>query len=180
VAAERRRRAGRILIGIGVMIILAALPFLILSRYAGDWGVPYFSWTTVRGSVCTNDIAGYHCDDLTVADINWYGDLDLPSSSTVLSAHYKSTHDFELEAIVEVPESDAKDTVAGLDDTFGGCVDNHPTRLDTDGLDGVCVRANDASDSTESDAPLADTLYEVTTGAQKDGTLMVTVYEKSR
>lgn len=162
------------------MIILAAVPLVILSRYAGDWGVPYFSFSTERGSECTNDLAGFHCDDLTLDDIRWFGDIDLPDSTTVEHSYYKATHDFELQARVEIPKADAKDTVAQLNKTFGSCLDDHPTQLDTEGLKGVCIRANDASDSTASDSPFADTLYEITTGTAKGGTLVVGIYQESR
>src|SRR3954468_5869717 len=101
--AQGRHRAGRILIGIGVMIIVTVLPFVILSRFAGGWGVPFFSFITDRGSMCTNDLTGYHCDRLTVADIRWWGDISLPDGTTVVRSHYKSTHNFSLDAVVEVP-----------------------------------------------------------------------------
>jgi hypothetical protein len=179
--AERRHRAGRILIGIGVMIILAALPFLILSRYAGGWGVPYFSFTTDRGSVCTNDLTGYHCDRLTLADVRWWGDLDLPDGTTVVSSHYKSTHDFTLDAVLEVPKADAAKTYLALRKAFGPCVADHPSRLDASGLGQLCVMANDASDGMESSEPRGDTLYEIGTGIRKsDGVRVIAVHEESR
>ena len=65
---ERRHRTLRILIGITVMIILAGAPFVILSHYAGGWGVTYFKFTTDRGTTCTNDFTGYHCNRVTLAD----------------------------------------------------------------------------------------------------------------
>lgn len=179
-ALQKRRRGRRILIGILVMLVVAAIPLLILSRYAGDWGVPYFTFTTDRGSVCTNDFTGYHCDDLTLDDIRWWGDIDLPDSTVIKSSRYKSTHDFDLDALVEVPKSDAKKTVAGLKKTFGDCIEDHPTRMDTDGLKGACVLANDATDSTDSDNLQADTLYEITFGTRKDGTLVINIHEESR
>lgn len=162
------------------MIVLVIGGFLILSRYAGGWGVPYFSFTTDRGSLCTNDFTGYHCDNVSKADVVWWGDLTLPDSAAVESARYKSTHDFTLDAVVRVPKADAAHTYASLRKTFGDCIADHPTRLDTDGLGGVCVMANDASDSTGDSTPLADTLYEITTGVEKDGTLVIGIHEESR
>ncbi|SDT31800.1 hypothetical protein SAMN04489812_5153 [Microlunatus soli] len=161
------------------MIVLAAIPFVILSRYAGDWGVPYFSFQTERGSTCTNDIAGYHCDDVTVEDIRWWGDISLPSSTTVLSSHYRATHDFTLDAVVAVPKQDRPKTSAAINRTFGTCQSGHPTQLDTTGLSGVCTRANDATLSSSS-SKFSDTLYEVTTGIRKDGTMVVGIHEESR
>ena len=161
------------------MIILAAIPFVILSRYAGGWGVPFFSFHTDRGSTCTNDWTGYHCDRVTLDDIRWWGDIHLPDSAVVQRAHYKSTHDFSLDAVVSVPKSDAARTLASTNKTFGACAE-HPTRLDTTGLRSVCVRANDATASSEQSSTFADTLYEVTTGIGKDGSLIIGIHEQSR
>lgn len=161
------------------MIVLAAIPFLILSRYAGGWGVPFFSFETDRGSTCTNDIAGYHCDDVTVEDIRWWGDVEVPTSATVLSSHYQATHDFTLDAVLSVPKQDAAGTLAGINKTFGACQAGHPTQLDTTGLAKVCIRANDVTTS-DSAATFSDTLYEVSTGTRKDGTLVISIHEESR
>ncbi|QDP97257.1 hypothetical protein FOE78_16180 [Microlunatus elymi] len=177
---ERRHRGPRILLGIAVMIVLVAGGFWVLSRFAGGWGVPYFSFTTDRGSLCTNDFTGYHCDNVSKADVQWWGDLDLPDSAVVHSSHYKSTHDFNLDAVVTVPKADAAKTYASLRKTFGACQSGHPTQLDTTGLAQVCVMANDASDTAGDAAPLADTLYEITTGVQKDGALVIGIHEESR
>jgi hypothetical protein len=179
--AQGRHRAGRILIGIGVMIIVAALPFVILSRFAGGWGVPFFSFTTDRGSLCTNDLTGYHCDRLTVADIRWWGDISLPDDTRVVSSYYKSTHNFRLDAVVEVPPSSAAQTYLNLRRTFGDCIHDHPTSLDTDGLGHVCVMANDASDPLADAGPMRDTIYEIGTAIRKaDGVRMIAIHEASR
>ncbi len=47
-----------------------------VTRYAGGWGVPYFSFTSERGSRCTNDFAGYTCDPVTLADVEFFGDVE--------------------------------------------------------------------------------------------------------
>ncbi len=179
--AQRRHRAVRILIGITVMIILAALPFLILSRYAGAWGVPYFSFTTDRGSVCTNDLIGYHCDNLTLADVRWWGDLDLPDDTRVVSSHYRTRHNFSFDAVLEVPKPQAGHTEELLRKTFGHCVADHPSSLDPTGLKQVCVMANDATAELHPDAPMAGTLYDIGAGIRKsDGTLVIAAHEESR
>ena len=179
-AREKRHRAGRILIGIGIMIILAAAPFVILSRYAGGWGVPYFSFVTERGSTCTNDFTGYHCDDLTQADIEWWGDISLPAGTKLISSSYKSTNEFTLDAVVEIQVAKQRSTLVSLQKSFGRCIPDHPTQLDTTGLRSLCVRANDASDTTQSSHPLADTLYEITTGYRKNRAMVVSIHEQSR
>lgn len=179
--AQRRHRGWRILIGITVMIILAALPFFILSRYAGGWGVPYFSFSTDRGSLCTNDLTGYHCDHLTLADVRWWGDLDLPNDTRVVSSYYKSTHNFSLDAVLEVPKADAGTTFTLLRKTFGHCLADHPSSLDTRGLRHVCVMANDASSGLDPNAPMAGTLYDIGAGTRRsDGALIIAVHEESR
>lgn len=162
------------------MIVLVAIPLVILSRYAGGWGVPYFSFNTDRGSTCTNDLTGYHCDTVSVSDIQWWGDIKLPSETTVLSSHYKSTSDFTLDAVVAVPKKDASQTLKSTNKTFGSCQADHPTQLDTIGLKKVCVRANDATISSDRSGPFADTLYEITTGARSDGSLIIGIHEESR
>ncbi|QGN33108.1 hypothetical protein [Microlunatus sp. Gsoil 973] len=179
-AAARRHRAGRILIGIVIMIIVAAIPFVILSRYAGGWGVPYFSFVTDRGTTCVNDFTGYHCGNLTRADIEWWGDIKLPVGTKLISSHYKSTHDFTLDALVEIPVAKQKPTLRSLEKSFGKCVADHPTVMDTTGLKRICVRANDASEDSDSSRPLADTLYEVTSAYRRNGALLVNIHEESR
>jgi hypothetical protein len=176
--AERRHRAGRILIGIGIMIILAATPFVILSHYAGRWGVPYFTFTTDRGTTCTNDFTGYHCDHLTVSDITWWGDIRLPPGTRVVSSYYKSTHNFRLDAVVEIPSDQVGWTINTLRQSFGTCVPGHPTQTATEDLTSKCVRANDASDDESSRLP--DTLYEITTGYNKKHVVVVGIHEESR
>ena len=64
----RRRKALHILIGTVLMGGFVVLAFVVLSRYAGSWGVPYFSFTTERGSTCINHFAGYTCTQLTLAE----------------------------------------------------------------------------------------------------------------
>lgn len=162
------------------MIIVAATPFVILSRYAGGWGVPYFTFVTDRGTTCTNDFTGYHCDHLTKADIEWWGDIRLPARTRLISSYYKSTNNFRLDALMEIPASKQKWMTAELQKSFGPCLADHPTRMDTTGLRKLCVRANDVSDSIDSSKPLADTLYEVTTGFRKNGAMYLNLHEESR
>ena len=79
-ARQRWRKALRILIGIVLMGGFVVVVFVVLSRYAGAWGVPYFSFTTERGSTCTNDFAGYTCTELTLAEVEYFGQFDLPET----------------------------------------------------------------------------------------------------
>ena len=67
--AERQNKAMRISIGLMLMAGFVLILFGLVTRYAGSWGVPYFSFTSERGSPCTNKLTGYICDPLTLADV---------------------------------------------------------------------------------------------------------------
>ena len=40
---------------------------------------------------------------MTLADVEYFGDIDLPDDSSVVAGTYRSTHDYQMEAVVEVP-----------------------------------------------------------------------------
>ena len=122
VAQQRWRKALRILIGIVLMGGFVVVVFVVLSRYAGAWGVPYFSFTTERGSTCTNDFAGYTCTELTLAEVEYFGQFDLPDDTTVLQGRYRSTHDYQLEALLSVPPASRAAALKSLHSNFGPCV----------------------------------------------------------
>ncbi|MDN5804623.1 MAG: hypothetical protein L0H26_08590, partial [Microlunatus sp.] len=65
--AERGGKAMRVGVGILLMTGFVMILFGLVIRYAGSWGVPYFSFTSERGSPCTNKLTGYVCDPLTLA-----------------------------------------------------------------------------------------------------------------
>jgi hypothetical protein len=90
--------------------VLAALA--ILTQYAGAWRVPYFSFTTDRGSTCKNALAGYTCSAMTLADVEYIGNIDFPDNSSVVAGSYRSTNDYQMEAIVEVPAANANQALA--------------------------------------------------------------------
>src|SRR6187549_3778376 len=101
--ANRWRKPLRILIGIVLMGLFVTASLFVVTRYAGGWGVPYFSFTSERGSHCTNDFAGYTCDPVTLADVEFFGDVNLPDDSRIVSGTYRATHDYRLDAVLEVP-----------------------------------------------------------------------------
>lgn len=158
----------------GFVLILLA----ILTRFAGAWGVPYFTFTSERGSKCTNNFTGYICSPITLAEVEFYADLDLPDDTDVVSGTYRSTHDYHLEAVLEVPAASAAAALKSLNATFGPCVPNQPSPLSTTGLTKVCVMANlDAF--TEAGEP-ASHLYVIGTGLRKDGKRPIALSIKSR
>jgi hypothetical protein len=156
-----------------VLIVLA-----VLTHYAGAWGVPYFSFTSERGSKCMNNFTGYVCSPLTLAEVEFYADLDLPDDTKVVSGTYRSTHDYQLEAVLEVPAASAAAALKTLMTAFGRCMRDQPSSLNTAGLTQVCVMAN-ANTFTEAGEP-ASRLYIVGTGLRKDGIRPVALSIKSR
>jgi hypothetical protein len=153
--------------------------FAILTQYAGAWGVPYFSFTTDRGSTCKNALAGYTCSAMTLADVEYIGNLDHPDDSSVVAGTYRSTHDYQMEAIVEVPAATANQALAGLKQAFGDCIEEFPSPMSTEGIRHNCVMAN-ADAVGESDEPSSSRLYMIGTGVRKDGTRVIGMVIKSR
>jgi hypothetical protein len=159
-----------------VLAVIVAL--LVLARFAGSWGVPYFSTTTDRGSRCVNTFTGFRCDALTLADIGYFGDVELPPETRVVSSHYRSTHDYQLEAVLEVPPAKAAAGLAALKDAYGSCVKNHPSPLGEPGLRSLCILAND-QDTTDAGTP-DSRVYVVGTALRADKTRVVNLSVRSR
>ena len=174
----RRRKALRILIGTVLMGGFVVLVFAVLSRYAGSWGVPYFSFTTERGSTCTNDFAGYTCTELTLAEVEYFGQFDLPDDATVLQGRYRSTHDYQLDALLLVPPASSAAAMKSLNSNFGRCVKGRLSPLNTRGLTKICVLATD--DTVRESGEPASRIYSIGTGVRKDGTRTIALSIKSR
>jgi hypothetical protein len=171
-------KAARVVTGILLMAAFVMVCWALIARYAGGWGVPYFSFSTERGSPCTNDLTGYTCHQLTLADLEFYGDVELPPGTRVVSSTYRSTHDYKLDAQLQIPAATAAAGLKGLQDSFGACQPGHLPPMSTTGLYGVCVMAND--DAVTSAAETSSRLYTVGTGLRRDGVRVVTLSVKSR
>ena len=171
-------KAMRVVIGVMFMTAFVLIAWALIVRYAGGWGVPYFSFTTERGSSCTNDLTGYTCTTMSLADIEFYGEVDLPAGTKVLKSRYRSTHDYQLEATLQVPKAGAAAALKGLAESFGPCQPNHLAPMPTTGLTSVCIMAND--DAITRDADTSGRLYNVGTGIRKDGTRTIVMTIKSR
>jgi hypothetical protein len=176
--AERQPKAIRIIAGTMAMAAFVIIALAIVAQYAGGWGVPYFHFTSDRGSPCRNNLTGYTCSPLTLADLEFYADIDLPDNSKIISGSYVATHDYQLDAQVEVPPASAKQALAGLKDAYGACHPNHPSTLDATGLREVCVLAND--DVLTKSGELSSRLYAIGTGLRADGTRLIALTMKSR
>ena len=160
------------------MAVFVLIALSIVLRYAGGWGVPYFSFSTDRGSPCVNNITGYTCTPTTLADVEYFGDIDLPDDTRVVSGTYRSTHDFQLDSVLEVPAASAPVALKSLNESFGKCRTGQPSPMDTTGLSKICVLAND--DSTIENGEPSSRIYSIATGLRKDGTRMIGLSIHSR
>lgn len=159
-------------------MLVVVLALLVLARFAGGWGVPYFATTTERGSRCVNTFTGFECPSLTLADVGYFGDVELPPDTRVVSSHYRSTHDYQLTALLEVPPASAAAGLGALQDSYGACDKNHSSPLGETGLSSLCVLAND-QDTTDAGVP-DSRVYVVGTALRKDGTRVVNLSVRSR
>ena len=76
------------LAGIGMMVGFILIAFAVLFHFAGGWGVPYFHFTSDRGSTCTNTFTGYDCSPITLAEVEFYADHHLPHDTKVVKGVY--------------------------------------------------------------------------------------------
>ena len=176
--ATQRLRPLRILLGTLLMLGLVAGGLAILAQYAGAWGVPYFTFTSDRGSPCTNNFTGYICSPLTLADVEFFGDVKLPADTKVVSGSYRSTHDYTLQASMAVPPPSEAAALKALIAAYGKCIGGHPFPMPTAGLTKLCVIANDTT-VTESGEP-SSRIYTIGTGLSKDGTRVIALNVRSR
>lgn len=172
-------KAVRVVVGSMLMSAFVMVLWALLTSRAGAWGVPYFSFQTERGSTCTNHLAGYSCQPMTLSDLEFYGDVTLPANTRVLRSRYHATHDYQLEASLLTPRTSAAAALAGLHDSFGPCLPGHPAPMPTDGLSQVCVLANDDATVTR-DSDTSSRLYVVGTALRQDGarTTVLTVHSR--
>lgn len=175
---SKLQKAVNIVLFCVTLVLAVIVALLILGRFAGGWGIPYFSTTTDRGSRCVNTFTGFECPALTAADIGYFGDVELPPDTRVVSSHYKSTHDYQLEAVLELPPDSATAGLEALEESFGKCVKNHPSPLTEPRLKSLCILAND-QDTTETGIP-DSRVYVVATAVRADKTRVVNLSVRSR
>jgi hypothetical protein len=168
----------RIIAGLLLMAGVMGIAFGLIVQYAGAWGVPYFSFTSDRGSPCKNTFAGYVCEPLTLADVEFFGDVDLPADTRVSSGVYRATHDYQLDARLRVSKASAGAGLRALNAAFGSCLTGRPSPLDSRGLTELCVMANDDAVTTSSE--IDSRLYVVGTGTRRDGSRDIALAIKSR
>jgi hypothetical protein len=177
--ADRQPKALKVIAGTMLMAAFVLVAFAIVLQYAGTWGVPYFSFTSERGSPCRNNLTGYTCTPLTLADLEFYGDVDLPDNSKMISGTYTATHDYQLDATIDVPKASATAALAGLKEAYGQCQPDHPSPINAKSFREICVIANDDTRAADSGEP-SSRLYVVGTGLHKDGSRRIVLTMKSR
>ncbi len=174
----RRNKVLRVLGGTVLMLAFVGVVLAILVRQAGGWGVPYFSFTSAHGSACKNTFTGYTCSPLTLADVEFFADVDLPADTTVGPSTYRSTHDFALDARLRVPAAGAATALKNLRSAFGGCQKDAASPLSPTGLRDLCVMVN--PEGAEADGELSSRVYAVGTGLAKNGSRVVAMTIRSR
>lgn len=160
------------------MLAFVVIALALITMNAGRWGVPYFSFKTERGSTCENNFSGYICESLVLADVEFWGDLDLPDTTIVEKSRYVSTHDYQLEARLLFPAAVAADGLAGLKEGYGDCLPGHPAPLDTAQLKDVCILAND--DAIVGSEAAGSRIYVIGSGVRANGDRIVQLSVKSR
>jgi hypothetical protein len=96
----------------------------------------------------------------------------------VVVGKYHSTHDYQMEAVVQVPGGSAAQALTDLKLAFGKCSSELPSPLTTEGMQDTCVMANDDV-FNESEEP-SSRLYLIGTGVRDDGTRVIAMVIKSR
>lgn len=169
----------RVLIGITLMLALVAGGLAYLGSKAGQWGVPYFSFTTEHDTECTNTWIGHTCEDVTVADFEKWTDLQVPEGTTLLSATYtKRNADFEVVAELRTDAEHAKKFGQALTKKYGKCQDAgfRPAKLE--GHKSICL-VNSALERGTQDAPLTRR-WLLSTGIAEDGSRLTLLTFASR
>ncbi|GAA1830841.1 hypothetical protein ACFFOM_19515 [Microlunatus capsulatus] len=177
-ATLRRSKAVRVLGGTALMLAFVAVVLALLVRQAGDWGVPYFSFTSDNGSPCRNDLTGFTCEPLTLADVQLFGDLDLPEDTVVLAGSYRATHDYRMSAQLRVPAASAGRAGSALREAFGPCRDGVSTPLVTTGLRKVCAMASE--EGADASGELPSRLFAVGSGLDRSGDRLIALSVRSR
>lgn len=175
----RRRRRRRTAIGVGIMVSLLAAVIIVLGINAGRWGVPMFGFTNEHGSKCRNDWLGYHCSELTLADVDRHLRVDLPEGARLVSGTWRQTHDYELIARLIYPAAVAREGWERLTEEYGECRDQIPSPLHQEpDLTGLCVMSNEGSLglSTEPSAQI----WRIATATLPDGDTVVDIHIRSR
>lgn len=162
------RKAARVLIGTALMLLVVLVALGILMLNAGRWGVPYFSFTTDRGSRCTNTWTGYHCENITVADYNRWSDFALPDGTMLMKSSYtKDNNDFTIEAQLRTDAAHAEAVGLALVARYGACHSDGVRPIELVGYDQICLINSDHQRGTQTSS--LSRKWVIATGVAKDG-----------
>ena len=91
------------------------ITFAILIRYAGGWGFPTSASLRARLGV-REQLHRLRLHPTTLAEVEFYADIDLPDDTRVVEGVYRSTHDYQLDALLEVPAASAPAALKSLNE----------------------------------------------------------------
>lgn len=140
---RKRARSKKILVGLGVMVLVCVVAFLVVWANAGRWGVPMFSFTNEHGSKCRNSFTGHSCHPMTKEDVEFRSQISIPADAQLVDGSWEQTHDYTLKARLIYPGAIAPEEFKKLGETFGDCYPNLPNELHNEpGLTGICTMTN--------------------------------------
>ena len=160
------------------MAVIAGALLWGVTRFAGAWGVPYFSFTTDNGSTCKNTLTGFVCDSITPADFALYSREPLPPGTVIASGTMEITHDYTINAVLVTTKAEAAKAAKVLTKEYGKC-GSGPTPPELAKATKVCRMTTD-DDATQTDRPPPDKTYTVTTGLMKNGQRVTVLQIQSR
>ncbi|MFW6599872.1 hypothetical protein ACQBAU_10925 [Propionibacteriaceae bacterium Y2011] len=168
----------RVLIGLSVMLLLVGSGFLVLSMKAGEWGVPYFEFETAGGSTCTNQWAGYTCEELSDSDFEEYSGFTLPAGTTLEKVSYTRTHDYSLHAELRTTKEKAAEALQKVTEAYGECQPTGAPPQELAGYTELCLVNSEYQRGTQT-TPLAQRWF-VASGLAPDGSRLTVLEISSR
>lgn len=175
---KKRHRALRILTGMVAMAVFAGALLWVLTRFAGGWGVPYFSFTTDNGSTCTNTLTGFVCNSITPADFALYSRQALPPGTVIVAGSMEITHNYTINAVLVTTKAQAANAAKVLTKEFGAC-GTGPTPAELAKATKICRMTTD-DDVPDTDRPPPEKTYTVTTGLMNNGQRVTVLQIQSR
>lgn len=179
---ERRMpKPVRVLIGTLVMALLVGGGLFYLGSRAGEWGVPYFRFTTPGGSTCTNQWAGHVCEEITDADFAEWSHFTLPERTSIVEASYTRTHDYKLHAVLrtEADATAADKAWQQIAKRFGRCQDMGVPPIEFVDHTDICLINSRLRPPETEGVPTGET-WTVATAIAPDGTRLTIMDIASR
>lgn len=140
----------RILIGIMVMGLVTAAALVYVAQRAGDWGVPYFSYTAPGGTTCTNTLDGYDCPYVTRADFEHWSNMDLPEGTMLLRAsHVSDLLTSTMTATLRTDAEHSDEFLALLTETYGPCQPGGVEPAALNDFNDICIASSARARGTQ-------------------------------